>query len=63
MEDLTNRYDIVLRRVDIVSWDSAVARQHGIDRLPTLWLYEDGVRIATDPREIVQRITQGPMRR
>jgi hypothetical protein len=46
-----SRSDVRLRVVDVVSWSSPVAKQHGIRRLPTLWLYRDGERVTTDTRE------------
>ena len=59
MEALTTqRDDIRLRKVDVVSWDSEVARQHGIRRLPTVWLYQDGKRVAGDTRGSLARLEQ-----
>jgi len=40
----------------IGSWDSAVATEHGIRRLPSLWLYEGDRRVSTDTRDIVARL-------
>ena len=42
-----------LLRVDIDKWNSPVARQHGINRLPTLWLCKDGEVISTDSQEVL----------
>jgi hypothetical protein len=57
LEALTKqRADIYLRIVDIGSWNSAVAQQHGVRRLPGLWLYEDGKLVATDPEQALQRL-------
>lgn len=54
LEALTSRRpDVRLRIVDIESWDSPVARQYEVRRLPWLWLYRDGRRVSTDTREIV----------
>ncbi len=50
------RSDVRVRFVDIQSWRSPVAQQHQIRRLPTWWLYEDGVRVATDRKEIAARL-------
>ncbi|MBK8097854.1 MAG: hypothetical protein IPK26_12145 [Planctomycetes bacterium] len=47
---------IWLRRVDIGSWQSAAARQHGINRLPTIWLYENGRLYSKDREQISQRL-------
>jgi hypothetical protein len=44
----TRRQDVFVRIVDIVSWDSPVARQHGVQRLPSVWLYEDGELVTAD---------------
>ncbi len=45
-----------LRKVDVESWNSPVAQQYRIRSLPTLWLYEDGQRVATDTREVLGRL-------
>lgn len=50
--------EVSLRRVDIRSWQSEVAGQHGIRQLPTLWLYEDGRRIATDRQQVAERLAR-----
>ena len=47
-----------LRRIDIDTWDSAVARQHKIRRLPKLVLYEGEKRVSDDIGEILQLIGQ-----
>ena len=39
--------------VDVDQWDSPVARQHGINRLPTLWLAKDGEIVSTDSHEVL----------
>jgi hypothetical protein len=48
---------VKLRIVDIGSWSSAVARQHAIRSLPTLWLYEDGELFSKDRREIGDKLS------
>lgn len=54
LEALTRRRtDVRLRIVDIESWDSPVALQYSVRRLPSLWLYRDGRRVSTDTREVV----------
>lgn len=52
----TAKPKVKLRIVDIGDWKSPVARQHRIDRLPTLWLYEDGRLFSKDNREIGARL-------
>ena len=53
LEALTQRRaDVRLRIVDIQSWGSPVAKQYHVQRLPWLWLYQDGRRVSTDTREI-----------
>jgi len=47
---------VKLRIVDIGDWRSPVARQHGIDRLPTIWLYENGQLYSKDRSEISARL-------
>jgi thioredoxin-like negative regulator of GroEL len=39
--------------IDIDKWNSPVARQHDINRLPTLWLCKDGEVVSTDSREVL----------
>lgn len=54
LEALTQRRsDVRLRIVDIESWDSPVAQQYSVRRLPWLWLYQDGRRVSTDTREVL----------
>ena len=47
---------VALRKVDIVNWQSDVARQHRIRQIPTLWLYEGQKRVETDSRKVLDRI-------
>ena len=49
------KQSVALRRIDIVSWDSPVARQHDIQALPQLHLY-DGTRLITSNRNEVMAI-------
>ncbi|MBK8974984.1 MAG: thioredoxin family protein [Planctomycetes bacterium] len=53
---ITRTGGIRLRRIDIDTWDSPVARQYGIRSLPTLWLYVDGERTASDPRAVLAKL-------
>lgn len=48
--------ELKLRVVDIADWKSPVARQYGIDRLPTLWLYENGKLYSKDRKKIAARL-------
>ena len=48
--------DAWLRVVDIGSWESAVARRHGIDVTPILVLFEDGREVARGTAEVLRRI-------
>ena len=43
-----------LRKIEVGTWESAVAKQHGIRRLPTLWLYDGGKQVSTDSREVLR---------
>jgi hypothetical protein len=54
-----SRGDLRLRKVDVVSWVSPVARQYDVRQLPWLWLYRDGERIATGSREVLERLAAG----
>ena len=44
------------RVVDIGDWQSPVAEQYGIRRLPTLWLYENGRLLTKDRDAIAKRM-------
>ena len=52
----TREPEIRLRRVDVVSWDSAVATRYSIRSLPTLWLYHDGRRVADNAAATMQKL-------
>lgn len=57
LEALANQHaGVKLRKIDVVSWDSAVARQYGIQSLPTIWLYENGELLTRDRREVAERL-------
>lgn len=57
MESLVKQKgNLRLRVIDIDTWDSAVAQQHGIRRLPTLVLYRGTERISDDARDVLERI-------
>ena len=43
---------IALRRIDIDNWQSQVAREHRINSIPQLWLY-DGTKLVTKDRNEV----------
>lgn len=47
-----------LLRIDIDTWRSPVAQQYGIRRLPTVWLYDGKERVATDVRQVIERVRQ-----
>jgi hypothetical protein len=47
---------VALRIVDVGSWDSAAAVQHGIRSLPTIWLYENGALLSKDRNAVAQRL-------
>jgi hypothetical protein len=52
--------DLHLRRVDIDSWQSPVARQHRIARLPYLQMYEGGRLIADGTDAVLGRARPRP---
>ncbi|MGE0709829.1 MAG: thioredoxin family protein [Planctomycetota bacterium] len=61
VEALVNqRPDLRLLRIDIKTWRSPVARQFGIDRLPTVWLYQDGQRLSGDTRQALDLASRPP---
>jgi len=47
-----------LRRIDIDSWDSAVARDHDIRRLPALILYDGERVVSRDTSQIMNLMSQ-----
>ncbi|MEM9382605.1 MAG: hypothetical protein AAGB93_21815 [Planctomycetota bacterium] len=51
MEGLARSNDSLrLRKIDVGSWSSPVARQHGIESLPSLVLYEGDRLVTSDLR-------------
>jgi thioredoxin-like negative regulator of GroEL len=57
LEALANRNPAVaLRIVDVGSWSSPAAAQHGIRSLPTIWLYENGEPLSRDRAQVAQRL-------
>ena len=49
-----------LRKVDIRSWGSDAARQHGIQSIPQLWLYDGAKLVTTDGERVMTWLMQGP---
>lgn len=49
-----------LLRIDIDSWGSAVARQHGIRSIPQLWLYDGKELVTQDTRAALNALQAGP---
>jgi len=47
-----------LRRVNVASWDSDVAEQFGIRRLPTLHLYDGQKLLSEETREVLEILQQ-----
>jgi thiol-disulfide isomerase/thioredoxin len=48
---------LALRKIDVINWESPVARQHGVSSLPFLVLYgPDGARLASGGAEQVLRV-------
>ena len=45
-----------LRIVDIGSWESATAQDHGIRFLPQLWLYVDGKLVTKNHERVMSLI-------
>jgi hypothetical protein len=59
LEALARRLGTIrLRRVNVSEWESDVARQYGIRRLPALWLYDGHELLSEDAREVLE-ILQG----
>ena len=57
MEARVKEKQLPLRKVDIKTWQSAVAQQYSIDRLPALWLYKDRKLVTQDSREVFQHLS------
>lgn len=53
-----SRADTVLRVIDIESWDSPVARSHGIRSIPHLVLYRDGRLEAEGNGAVLSRLNR-----
>ena len=53
---IKSKKNVKLRRIDIGSWHSAVARQYHIRRLPTVWLYNGNERAISDTRPALERL-------
>jgi hypothetical protein len=51
---VTSKQGVVLRKVDIRSWTSEAARQHGIQSIPQLWLYEGTKLVTTDAASVMR---------
>jgi thiol-disulfide isomerase/thioredoxin len=63
LRELAGRYDdrLVLRKVDVIDWDSAVARQYRLSSIPYLVLFgPDGSRLAAgDASTVLHRLEAG----
>lgn len=41
LEKIVNRYDdVILRKIDIVNWESDVAKQYNIKSVPNVWVFD-----------------------
>lgn len=47
-----------LRQIDIRSWTSEAARQHGIQSIPQLWLYDGAKLVTTDGERVMTWLLQ-----
>ncbi len=58
MEAVIRRLGTInLRRIDIRDWSSPVAKQHKINSIPRLVLYDGDELLSDDKQEIVRMIT------
>lgn len=48
--------DVFLRKVDIVEWNSAVARQHGIKSIPSVRVYDASGKLVGQPTSDLEAI-------
>ncbi len=58
MEGLARNGNAVIRVVDIDTWGSPVAEQHGINGIPHLVLYENGREVASGTGPVLQALQQ-----
>jgi hypothetical protein len=59
LEALTlSKQNTNLRRIDIRTWGSEVAKQWNVRRLPMLWLYNGKTRVATKTRDVLKRLSK-----
>ena len=42
-----------IRKIDIDTWQSPVAREHNIQSLPTLLMYNGKTLVSSDTREVI----------
>jgi hypothetical protein len=59
LETLINqKKGVRLLRIDIDRWGSPVAKQYGINRLPTVWLYNGTTKVASDTQAAWGQVSQ-----
>jgi thioredoxin-like negative regulator of GroEL len=64
LEQLVNTdHDVVLRKVDVVRWNSPVAQQYGVNAIPHIEIYDRAGKIAgivsgVDPNQVKQFVDQ-----
>jgi len=56
LEASARAQQIPIKRINIVKWDSAVARQYKIQRLPTIWMYKDGKLVNQNSQDVLKQI-------
>ena len=52
--------NLYLRKIDIKSWESPVARQHGVRRLPNFVVYGPEGNVISDGRKAYEGIMKWP---
>lgn len=55
---MTKKGTVRLVRINIKRWDSPVARQFGINRIPALWLYDGTERKTTSTSAVLAALKQ-----
>jgi thioredoxin-like negative regulator of GroEL len=55
---VTKKGTVRLVRINIKRWDSPVARQFGINRIPALWLYDGTERKTTSTSAVLAALKQ-----
>ena len=57
LEELAhNNSDVCLRKIDIVNWQSAVVKQHNINSVPNVWVFDRQGKLVGPPSANIQNV-------